>query len=169
MDYIFKDCSDLYSVNLFNMIKSSDISARDIFSGCENVKFINLSNFDILYTNLSEANVISIFDNIPENIVYCINEKSILYSLLSKKNGSVLNCTYDWYKSQKKIISNNIISVNNSEDFYFLELKNISNFIEEINFSEGFTYHLIDTQECVKKCNLLDKQKKICICIRFIR
>jgi hypothetical protein len=102
MDYMFKDCSDLYSVNLFNMNKSSDISARDIFSGCENVKFINLSNFDILYTNLNEANFISIFDNIPENIVYCINEKSKLYSLLSKKNGSVLNCTYDWYKSQKK-------------------------------------------------------------------
>ena len=48
MDYIFKDCHTLTSLNLDNFIISNFISMNDLFYSCYSLKYLNTIQFNTL-------------------------------------------------------------------------------------------------------------------------
>ena len=48
MDYIFKDCNTLTSLNLDNFITSKGTSMNDLFYSCYSLKYLNTIQFNTL-------------------------------------------------------------------------------------------------------------------------
>ena len=90
-----------------------------MFNGCLNLEYINIKNF--VETKLQSAKII--FNQVPENVIICINEissKEKLLFQLENKTCYVIDCTDDWKSKQKKLISNNnecIESCDNSSQY----------------------------------------------------
>jgi hypothetical protein len=156
LDNIFKDCFSLISVDFSNMKlagMNSTLKMNYIFSGCKNLRFINFTNFQ----ESENSNFTHIFDGIPENIVYCLNEKSLLYSLLSQKNCSLLDCSENWQDNQKKkIIFNSNICVDNCGDYPLYDYNNMCYSITDKNCPKEFNFISTSSNECVKNCYYQD-------------
>ena len=67
------------------------------------MEYINLKN---AYEN-KELNFTKIFEDIPENIVICLNETSApnLTSLIKNKICYNIDCSNDWIKSKKNFVN----------------------------------------------------------------
>ena len=147
MNYMFKDCSSLISVDFSNFVLTginSSATMNYMFLGCKNLKYINFKN---CYFNIS-LEFISPFDDIPENIAYCIDEKHSLYTLLSKKGCSILDCSDNWLENQKKIIFKNNTCIDNCKDN---SLVNYNNFCFEV--CPEYTYKVgFICKDCYPSC-----------------
>ena len=84
-----------------------------MFSGCKNLKYINLNNF----REIANLTFESIFDDVPENIVFCINENKTLYSLLSQKVCSNLDCSGLWTQKTDIILFKENNCILNCKDY----------------------------------------------------
>ena len=93
MNHMFYGCAQLTSLNLSNFDTSKVTDMDYMFDGCLLLKYINLKNFgeDKL------AVVTNIFNNVPDNIVACLNENSVqIKQEISKKINYRLDCSDDW-------------------------------------------------------------------------
>ena len=72
MRWMFIGCSSLTSLDLSNFDTSQVTDMRGMFNGCTNLEYINLYNFKETKLNYADY----MFDNVPENVVICINNKN---------------------------------------------------------------------------------------------
>ena len=127
LSLMFKDCKSLVSLDLSGFKTSKNKGTNKMFQGCISLKSLNLSNFDtssitmffksmfedcknLEYLNMEKAQIkftsvdlTNIFKNVPENMVYCINDKKLI-SQLNNKDCKVKDCSVNWRQSKKKII-----------------------------------------------------------------
>ena len=93
---MFASCSLLTSLNLSNLDTSKVTNMSNMFSYCSNLEYINLNNIEI--ESSSSIND-KIFQDVPENVVICINNtdaKEKIFSKIANLNCSVIDCTNDW-------------------------------------------------------------------------
>ena len=105
MFHMFTSCSSLTSLDLSNFNTSQVADMTNMFKGCVNLEYINMNNFEDTKLNQSD----NMFDNVPENIVICLN-KNINYKIMTKinnKNCSTIDCSNNLKSKQKKLINNN--------------------------------------------------------------
>ena len=110
--YSFSGCSSLTSLNLSNFDTSKVSYMNNIFDGCTKLEFINMKNF--IETKVTNGYNHSIFNNVPQNIVVCINEtinQNIIIPQLKRKKCYNIDCSDNWKSKQKTIIN----SVNGCE------------------------------------------------------
>ena len=93
MENMFRNCSSLTSLNLstFNISKVENM--KQIFSNCINLEYINLLNFN--KNQLVPDNLYYIFNNIPDNIVICINEDNTgnyIFNKIREKSCKNIDC-----------------------------------------------------------------------------
>ena len=103
----FKDCKSLKSIDLSNLDLSYVGQFQHMFDGCENLEYINFINYkesQIMDNNMEYS--LTIDDNVPSNLVICINQADapILYESLQNRGCTVIYCGDDWKEKQKKII-----------------------------------------------------------------
>ena len=108
MYYMFYNCSSLTSLDLSNFNTSKVTYMLSLFDGCINLEHINIINFslDSIYASLASYSIQNIFNNVPDNIVICINkEKNIDLILpeIEKIKCHVIDCSDNWLSKQKKI------------------------------------------------------------------
>ena len=113
ISFMFSHCSSLTSLNLSNFNTSIVIYMSFLFTGCLKLQYINLKNFLenmlIFYSN--------IFNNVPNNIVVCINESNNnIISQLANKICYVNYCLDDWQSKQKKLINGKEECIDNCEN-----------------------------------------------------
>ena len=115
MNYMFRYCEKLTTLNLLNFNTQITQSMGDMFHGCSSLISLDLSSFDItnvknmssmfyncknleyikLVKGIENSDLLTVdtFKNVPENIVFCLNEKfSKLISLKESKLCSQMNC-----------------------------------------------------------------------------
>ena len=89
---------------------------EDMLTNCNNLQFINFSN----YIGANDINESYLLKEIPENIIYCFkgeNEIPEFIQQLKNKKCSINDCSDNWRIKQKKIIEEKDICVYNcSED-----------------------------------------------------
>ena len=106
MQGMFNNCSSLTSLNLSNFITSKATNINDMFKNCINLEYIIMINFNEI--NLSNSNL-NMFQNIPNNIVVCINITNIqnkIYPQIKSKACHIEDCTDNWKSKQNKYIEN---------------------------------------------------------------
>ena len=150
MSYMFYKCSSLTSLDLSNFNTSLVNNMNSMFSGCSNLTSLDLSNFNskelyivinmfescinleyINFYNFDDRNIDSFFETfkgVVDNLVYCVNNSSNNQKLrneLSLKNCSINDCSIDWKKNKKKIISDKNMCINGCtlDDIYKFEYK----------------------------------------------
>ena len=101
---LFQSCSKLTSVDLSNFDTSKVTNMAYTFFGCNNLKYLDLSSLNIsnlnftnnmfygcyslIYLNLkffqitNDTNINIPFDNLPSNLIYCINDEYTKINLL---------------------------------------------------------------------------------------
>ena len=100
MNSMFYGCSSLTSLNLSNFETSKVTDIYGMFYNCKNLEYINLQNFK----DNSLASYSNIFDNVPINVVVCIDE-----TIASKISGELvqicktISCSEKWKSEQNKI------------------------------------------------------------------
>ena len=110
MSSMFSGCSQLSSLDLSNFDTSKVTTMISMFNGCSNLEYINLKNF-IENNSLTVSNI---FDNVPDNIVLCLNENSVkILGKIIDKNCYTLDCSNNWKINQKKIINKRDICFDN--------------------------------------------------------
>jgi len=123
---LFFNCNNLRYLDISNFDTSKATSLSYLFYGCQNLEYINLNNF-IEGNQINEANMI--FDEVPNNITYCTNNKEnlpLIMKELNNKTYSINDCSDNWKTKQKlEITEKNICVYNCSEDDkYLLKFKN---------------------------------------------
>ena len=109
------NCISLTSINLSNFDISKVTWINQMFEGCINLEYINLKNFK--ENNLTSYS--SIFSNVPDNVVVCIeiNSQSKIFSQLQNKKCLTLDCSSsNWKLNQKKIINESGSCIDNCEN-----------------------------------------------------
>ena len=131
MTNMFNNCSSLVSLDLSNFDTSQVTSFTGMFSHSKSLTSLNLSNFitskatsmermfrnciNLEYINLDKANSNSnpdlnmIFENIPKNLVICINNLNNINSELTDLTYYSNDCSENWRSAQKKkrVVSDN--------------------------------------------------------------
>ena len=105
-EHMFKNCISLTSINLSNFESSKVGRMNNMFSGCINLEYINMKKFT--EEKLNESYSAEMFDQVPENVVICINESltnKLIFPQIRNKSCYVIDCSDDWQLKQKKIIS----------------------------------------------------------------
>ena len=202
MGYMFCNCTSLTSLNLSNFDTSNVVSFRGMFSGCVlltsldlsnfitpklnlihemfdgciNLKYINIKNFQDRYLSNNFDDYKNIFNNIPEDVVICVNESNIQNKIFNQmKNIKCFNidCSENWESKQKKIINktndcecelNNCLSCSNLEsdinkkictkcpqNFYLLD-NDTQNYNEYKNCYTNMTGYYLANDSFYKKC-----------------
>ena len=123
---LFYDCKNLKYIDISNFNLSKAYSISHLFYGCENLEYINLNNF-IEGNQISDADML--FNKVPNNIVYCINNKEnipLIMEELTNKICAINDCSDDWNSKQKLQIPEKDICVSDcSEDNkYIYQFKN---------------------------------------------
>ena len=124
MSSMFFGCSSLISLDLSNFNTSLVTSVSEMLSGCRNLEYVNLINFDESKLDDDESCYENMFNEVPENIVICINESITMdkiFPQITTKTCYVNYCSDDWKSKQKKIINNNecIESCDNSPQYKY--------------------------------------------------
>jgi surface protein len=101
MNHMFYNCTFLKSLNLSNIDTHLVKDMEFMFYNCKNLEYINFINAKE-YTGFYYYNM---FDGVPENIVYCINEINapIISSILKQKQCSIKYCAENWKDKQKQM------------------------------------------------------------------
>ena len=113
MNRMFNNCSSLTSLNLSNFETSKVKEIDNMFDGCKNLEYINMLNFKEKSLGEEYSNM---FDNVPKNIVVCINKNNIqtkIYNQISNITCSMEDCSDDWKLKQNKIIEGSDECFNN--------------------------------------------------------
>ena len=192
----FYKCISLKSLNLdnFNTAKATDMES--MFDGCTSLTSLNLSNFDfskmstvnkmfndnikleyINIINIRETNKLSssyesMFDNVPENIVICINKeqnKDHIFPQISRKLFYTIDCSDNWKTKQKKIIIESGICNENSVKYKFQRNcctncvnENLDDLIYKCKYEkELYSLSDSDTNIICNRCNNNSFSKKI--------
>ena len=132
MNGLFFGCSLLTSINLSNFNFSKVNRVNHMFYKCIYLEYINIQNFE--ETKLTESG--NILDEVPNNVVICINEENNLNKILPlirNKTCSIIDCSENWKLKQKKIINETGVCVESCE--------NSSNYLYEYN------------SKCYKNCS----------------
>ena len=82
---MFYNCENLKYLNILNFDSSSATNITHLFDGCKSLKYLNMYN----YIENNDLNVNDIFNDINENLMRCINNTlnaRKLISLLNEKN-----------------------------------------------------------------------------------
>ena len=172
---MFKECNKLVSVDISNLNTKSLSFLSYLFANCVNLEYINMSNF----IESSNVNVSNMFDDVPDNIVYCINDEAAvpnIMSELSKKKYAINDCSKNWKSNKKKLIEENGLYVDECyyNNIYYYEYKyiyyrNCPNGTKILNDNDYLC--IIDcpveipfqqNEECFDKCNALDFFNEIC-------
>ena len=114
MENMFNNCTSLTSLNLSTFNISKVTNMQRMFSQCINLEYINLLNFN--KKQLEQDKISYIFNNIPDNIVICINGDNTgnnIFNKIKEKSCNSVECSNDWRKKQKKLISKNNTCVDN--------------------------------------------------------
>ena len=120
MNGMFSFCSSLTSLNLSNFDTSKVKQINNMFDGCTNLEYINMLNFNESCLSRS-SDYSDIFNNVPKNIVLCINKDNILNIIYNKIIDIMCrreDCSDDWKLNQNKIIEGNDECFNNCSDLY---------------------------------------------------
>ena len=120
---LFSNCKSLTSINLSNFNTFDSEILFDSFQGCLNLGYIDLRNIK----NIWDFEVERFLEDIPENIVICLNQEisNEFIEIVAKiKNEScyTIYCGDDWIKHQKKLIEGTntcIDSCYNNKDYEF--------------------------------------------------
>ena len=144
MEYMFYDCISLTSLDIssFNTIKTNNMNnmfntnekleevhlpnidniIQTILSLCKNLKYIDIKdNFEYIDYFFSGEG----FDDIPENIVLCINKSNLnatrgFYAKLIQKRCHVIYCGDDWKSKQKRMVyGTNLTCVQNCLNYKY--------------------------------------------------
>jgi surface protein len=111
---MFENCTELTSLDLSNFETSSLSILHYMFSGCKQLEYINL----YLYNEIkSITNIYYIFQNVPENLVICINKNNHIYELskqIMQKSCPTIYCGDDW-KAHQIQMENNTCLYDNTE------------------------------------------------------
>ena len=84
-----------------------------MFSGCSSLEYINLYNF----REMNSVDAIQFFQNIPDNVVVCINENNNrIINELKTKSLYTIDCSSNWKINQKRIINKTDICWDNSNN-----------------------------------------------------
>ena len=132
MNSMFYNCSSLTSLNLSIFNTSLVTFMSDMFNGCIILEYINLNNFDEKNLMDKEKYYNNMFNNIPDNIIICINEsntKSKIFPQLKNIINYTIDCS-DNLESKQTIIFSNINKYIKSYDIfsqYQLEYNNSTN------------------------------------------
>ena len=131
---MFFGCSSLISLNLSNFITSQVYDMEYMFNDCKKLEYINLKNFDEIKLLNSTAYYGNMFDNVPDNVVVCINENKIKNKILPQiKNKAcyAIDCSENWKIKQKKLCGDNF--QNYIQDLINVEINKTQNREDEIN------------------------------------
>ena len=114
---MFKGCSSLTSLDLSNFDTSQVLNFNSMFEDCFNLEYINFNNSDIFY--FSHYN--NLLLNVPNNIVICAQEDSLIFSEINSDNCYIIDCSNDWKLNQKKIIphSNQCVDICNDNQYEY--------------------------------------------------
>ena len=117
---MFKGCSSLTSLNLSNFDTSKVTWISNMFDGCTNLEYINMINFNENSLGSSSSyHYSNMFNNVPNNIVVCINTNNIrnkIYPQISSKTCHIEDCNDNWKLKQKKYIEGSNDCINNCSD-----------------------------------------------------
>ena len=143
MSYMFFNCTFLESLNLSNFDISSITNMNSMFFNCTNLNYINLINSK----ENNDMTLFYLFEGVPDNIVYCIDEINApnINSILKEKKCSTLYCDNDWKNKQKEmflvngkyeceISSQIIINYDSSDNIANTELIKDNNYCTEYDF-----------------------------------
>ena len=118
---LFSDCKNLTYINIQNFDLSKTASLFGLFKGCQNLEFINLYNF---IEGDQKTNINNFFDEVPNNITYCIKNKNnapLILEELNKRTCTINDCSDDWNTKQKlEITEKNKCVYNCSEDIQYI-------------------------------------------------
>jgi surface protein len=143
ISYLFSGCKKLQSLDLSFLDTSNVINMASLFYNCENLKYLNILNFDysmatnisnmfdgcksLQYLNMhsfientnSEKN--NIFNNINQNLFYCIKDTSKatnIISLLNSKNAKN-DCSHDCFFKNVTFIPEEEICIQNCDNYEY--------------------------------------------------
>jgi len=175
MDSMFSECNKLVSVDISNLNTNHSLFLSFLFKGCVNIEYINMSNL-IEGSNVNASNA---FDDVPDNIVYCINDEAAVPNIMSelrKKKYAVNDCSKKWKSNKKKLIEENGIYVEECfyNNTYYYEYKyicyrscpngtkilNVNDYLCIIDCPAELPFQ--ENEECIDKCKALDFFNEIC-------
>ena len=114
MSSMFASCSSLFELDLSNFNISKVSIMQNMFKDCIKLQYINLNNS---IENKENIRLEGIFDSIPINVVICIKEDNTkIKNSIPNIGCSIINCSDDWKKHQKKIIFGTGQCVNNCNE-----------------------------------------------------
>ena len=190
MDNMFDGCESLKIIDFSNLdvTNVTNIESVDnIFLNCKNLEYINVKNLE---SNIALAS--NYFKGTSENLMICISDNKIqlISNVINKKNCTLVGCDNNFpeHKNSYKInTENGCLTQNCSIIYYKYEFENKcfekcpANSMERNNSKEleefGLDYkyfckpictkenpfEIINTQKCVKECNLTMIKNKMCI------
>ena len=116
---MFKGCSSLSSLDLSTFDTSSVDNMDRMFEDCIKLEYINLKNF----LENEFLSIVNIFNNVPDNVIVCLNENSIrIKKEIVKKSNYIIDCSYN----NKEILINNSIINSINFDTEYIDCYNIS-------------------------------------------
>ena len=108
MDYMFRDCQKLQSLEINNFVTNPSLSMIDFIANCSSLISLDLYNFDIsiLRTTPSSSSSTNygLFYNIKPGLIYCLNITNAGDTLNSLLSGE-FNCQYFCFKKGRKFIN----------------------------------------------------------------
>jgi surface protein len=167
ISYLFSGCKKLQSLDLSFLDTSNVINMASLFYNCENLKYLNILNFDysmatnisnmfdgcksLQYLNMhsfientnSEKN--NIFNNINQNLLYCIKDTSKatnIISLLNTKN-AINDCSHDCFFKNVTFIPEEEICIQNCDNYEYKYRYNNKCYTSCNNF------YSFDQKECI--------------------
>ena len=150
MNYMFNSCIYLVSINLSNIEAYWDsyINMNHTFSVCKNLRYLHFS-----FNQEYNVDNIFIFNDVPENIVYCFNKEQNLNNLLSKKKCFLFDCTDNWIENQKKIIFKNNTCIDDCASHSLVDYKNFCyDFCPNRTHKDGFI-----CKDCYPSCEVCEQ------------
>ena len=169
---LFRNCKSLISLDLSGFETINNEGTNQMFLGCKSLTSLNLSNFDtskvsyffksmfedcsnLVYINMEKAvinnpdNLVDFFKNVPETLVYCINDQNLKNKISSKKC-AISDCSQNWLQKVKKIIVGDSNSC-----------------VNKCGEGEGSNYPFEYFNKCYKECpngNYIENGVKKCKC-----
>ena len=152
MTNMFYNCKSLTSLNLSNFDTSKIKNITNMFYGCTSLKYINLKNYN---ENSNIENYNNIFNDIPNNVVICINDNTNfkIYNQIKEILCYTIDCSDEWILKQKKYNNETKRCINNYNYYteYSINDYNSNSYNNYSNIDENVASNLLD-KECYYTC-----------------
>ena len=106
MDELFSGCIKLEELDISNFYISNVTSFNDMFKGCSSLKYLNLCMFQINENYIDEMNINNVFNDLPNETEYCINNNKTRKFLFSANKN--FTCEDTCYEKNKIYFSTEI-------------------------------------------------------------